>query len=551
MHCASRGLLVALSGLAVLGSARNAEGQSHKNVVLIILDDAGVERFSFWPSIFPNYSEVPVGGYPELPNLESLAASGISYTNFWVNPVCSSTRAALMTGRHAHRTGVGEVIGAGDTFQFDTAEVLLPELLKTVGSYHTGLFGKWHLSEHGATDNMIVNGFDTFRGIMSNIEEADSFAVVTTPPEEGHYYHWMKTVADVSTPPAQPVEIGSDTSGELTDWNAYHTLHDALDWIRDVAQRPDPYFACVAFSPPHTPWQVPPTELLGETALNQIASADLDPGDFVSKTDPDNELRSQAVNWMLEAVDTLIGELVSEIDQTGTLCDTLFVVLSDNGSIREALSQGSSVYNPGHGKATPYNLGTKVPLIVTCGSTLAECKSDCPDSAWGTPGLPDDRLISVVDLWRTIPIMAGVDPAAIDIQETLSGLAPFDSLDISGGPVRAFALIERFKNLVPHCVMASPLYRRAVTDGDFKLVVQNTGAGVPSVYQTMQYLDLGANEIEDPSCNLLDTSSCSLATLCTMNCNAICVSTAPCAPLPSSCLPGLMETALCAWLSCP
>jgi arylsulfatase A-like enzyme len=113
-----------------------AAGPSHArpNVLLIMTDDQG-------------FSDVGFNGNPivQTPELDRLARSAVTFNNFYVQPVCSPSRAALMTGRHPLRTGVLDT--ESGVAVLPPAEVTLAEALKKNG-YITGLFGKWHLGDH-------------------------------------------------------------------------------------------------------------------------------------------------------------------------------------------------------------------------------------------------------------------------------------------------------------------------------------------------------------------------------------------------------------------
>ena len=141
------------AGMPVMAvAAANASAAGRPNVVLFLVDDLG-------------YGDLACHGNPHVrtPHINAFGRETVEFTRFHVSPVCSPTRASLMTGRYNFRTGVADVFGTAT--QIDGGEVTLAERLRAAG-YATGLFGKWHLGDEGEhTPN--VQGFDealTFRG---------------------------------------------------------------------------------------------------------------------------------------------------------------------------------------------------------------------------------------------------------------------------------------------------------------------------------------------------------------------------------------------------
>ncbi|MHC4647234.1 MAG: sulfatase-like hydrolase/transferase, partial [Planctomycetota bacterium] len=133
LAAASAPALSALPGCA--GTARAAaEKKRRPNVVLVITDDQG-------------YGDLSCHGNPVLktPYLDSLHAQSMRLTNFHVNPTCSPTRAALMTGRYCNRTGVWHTVMGRSLLRKD--EVTMADVF-AAGGYRTGIFGKWHLGDN-------------------------------------------------------------------------------------------------------------------------------------------------------------------------------------------------------------------------------------------------------------------------------------------------------------------------------------------------------------------------------------------------------------------
>jgi arylsulfatase A-like enzyme len=214
-------------------------GDEAPNVVVVLLDDTGFAQFGCY------------GSDIETPNVDALAARGVQFTNFHVTPLCSPTRASLLTGRSQHAVGMRAVSNFRTGFpnmlgHISNHAATMAEVLRDAG-YATFAVGKWHLapmeqcSAAGPFDQWpLGRGFDRFYGFMEG--ETDQFH-----PE---------LVADNHpiTPPAGP-DDGYHLSEDLVD--------QALRMISDsVGVRPDrPFFTYLAFGATHAPHQAPPEYL--------------------------------------------------------------------------------------------------------------------------------------------------------------------------------------------------------------------------------------------------------------------------------------------------
>src|SRR4051812_24746861 len=152
-----RGWTVAACVLAALFPAALAAGSGRPNVVIVYADDLG-------------YGDLGCYGHPSIrtPHLDRMAAEGIRFTEFYAgSSVCTPSRAALLTGRYAPRSGMASykrrVLFPWSTGGIPDTEILLPQLLKTRG-YATGMVGKWHLG-HLPQYLPTKHGFDEYFGI--------------------------------------------------------------------------------------------------------------------------------------------------------------------------------------------------------------------------------------------------------------------------------------------------------------------------------------------------------------------------------------------------
>jgi arylsulfatase A-like enzyme len=316
-----------------------------KNILLIIADDVGADASSF-------YNSTNTGAIlPPTPNIASLASSGVVFANAYANPVCSPTRACLITGRYSFRTGVGDAISGAGSPQLSSSEFTLPEAMNTSGlGYHLAQFGKWHLALGPNTPNT-VGGWTNFAGVIAGAVSS--------------YTNWTKTVNGTAT-------------ANYTNYATTDVVTDAVSWIQ--ARGTNPWLAWVAFNAGHTPLHKPPTNLAPTYATL--------PG-TQNHINNNPELYFDA---MIEAMDTEIGRLLNAVDRT----NTHIIFLGDNGSTFSTLQPP---YPGGHGKHTLYEGGIKVPMIIAGPAVV-------------NPNRTNATLVHAVDLFATILELAGTSVGA-------------------------------------------------------------------------------------------------------------------------------------------
>lgn len=316
-------------------------GQDAPNVVVVLLDDTGFAQFGCY------------GSDIDTPNIDQLAAGGLQFTNFHVTPLCSPTRASLLTGRSQHAVGMRSVSNFTTGFPHQLGHIspqasTLAEVLGAAG-YATFCTGKWHLapmeqcSAAGPFDHWpLGKGFNRFYGFLEG--ETDQF--------------YPDLVADNHPiePPAKP-EDGYHVSEDIID--------QALSMITDSkGVRPDrPFFAYVPFGATHAPHQAPEKYLakyrgafdegwdvvrqrwfdkqkaLGViSAETQLAPRNpgVEPWDELPETQQRLAARLQeAFAAFLDHTDDQIGRLVQGLDDLGQLDNTLLILLADNGASQE------------------------------------------------------------------------------------------------------------------------------------------------------------------------------------------------------------------------
>ncbi len=278
------------------------------NVLLLIVDDWGIDS----SPIDNNATLNPGTTFANMATLQSLAASGLRFTNAYSQPVCSPTRAALITGRHAFRTGVGN---ANDVLAAE--EVTLPEAFSAASSpYQLASYGKWHLGG-GDTGYADLGGWPEFIGMTGGGVENTLTG----------YEDWARndngTVAN------------SDVYTTTDQVNQAKTFIDA----RNTAG--EPWFVWMGFNAPHTPFHDPPNNLLQGT------------------TGTSDKARYQKA---LEALDTEIGRLLESVD----LAKTNVIIVGDNGTPAQVVQAPyGPTGNTGKSKGDLYEGGIHVPMVVS------------------------------------------------------------------------------------------------------------------------------------------------------------------------------------------
>lgn len=430
------GALGQVDAMPQAGPVRIGQEPKPTNILLIVLDDVGTDKLRL-------FDELQAPPYARTPRLDALAEGGIRFRNFYVNPVCSASRACIQTGRYTFRTGMG---ANSEVWKLPDSELLLAELLRNGFAsgqpYRCGAFGKWHLGQGDAT-HTVNNGYQRFYG---------------SPRNTADHFLWTKTEHDEGS---LPVEIPE------SDWSASIARADAVRWINAQG---GPFFAYVAFNPPHEDWQVPPKALLSDATIAELEGY----AEGQVAEPPQRRLFYQA---MLEAVDTEIGNLIDGIDRLKR-ANTMIFVVCDNGTSPRVVT---APHDPRHSKAAVYQLGVRVPLIVSGPLVPGQAPSG---------GYECGGLIGAVDLWRTIAEITGADEALAFQSQGFS--APYPELDsVSFLPLirnprelgtRSLAFSQIFGP--PGPIQSSQCLRvdlRALTDGEYKYirrVVKDTQIGL-------------------------------------------------------------------------
>ena len=380
------------------------------NVLLIIADDYGTDACSL-------YNTSPGASLAPTPNIASLAANGIKFTNAYACPVCSPTRSCILTGRYGFRTGTGNVVSAASGNALKVTEFTLPDAFAVNSSlgYQLKHFGKWHLG--GGNQSPSTNGgWPAFAGSLAG--------------EISSYTSWTKVITN-GTP-------GGTSSTTSTTYATTDVVNDAVSWIQLQNNASKPWIAWVAFNAPHTPFHLPsPTSLCPHyTSLSGTTQ------------DINNNPRNY-YNAAIEAMDTEIGRLLGAVD----LAKTTVIFLGDNGTPGQVLQTPLST---GHGKDTLYEGGVRVPFLIRGPGVVS-------------PGRTEAGFVHAVDLYATILELAGMS-----IASTVPASVTLDSQSLL--PIMGNQPVTRSKNFSEEFDSATPtLGGFALRDDQFKLIRKRTG----------------------------------------------------------------------------
>ena len=265
------------------------------NILLIIADDLGTDALNG----FTNQTLKPI-----TPTLDSLRAMGISFSNVWATPVCSSTRASIMSGKHGSKTGVFGVPGNLDTSHISVLRMLASE---ANDAYTKAVVGKWHISMPTNPNHPSMHGADFYTGFM------DGFPA--------DYSLWQQTTNGVTI--------------TNTDYVTSVFTDSAISWTQKQTK---PWFLWLAHAAPHTPFHVPPSQMYS------IINTGNNTRQFIA---------------MIESIDYDINRLFASMS-VAERENTLVIFIGDNGTSGSVLRD----YPPMHGKSTVYEGGVRVPMIV-------------------------------------------------------------------------------------------------------------------------------------------------------------------------------------------
>lgn len=359
---------------------QSIELESPHNVILIIADDYGVDM----AALYNDNENDSAADLPPTPHIDALLDDGVLFENAWTNPICSPTRAAMLTGRYGFRTGVGDPVSPTEEgIRLD--EFTLPEAI-TAGStfeYTHANIGKWHLStqQNGRRDNPNLSGYDHFSGLIRG--------------GLNNYSEWTKVV--------------NGTNVDVTNYATTETVNDAIGWLDVQHQQDKPFFLWLAFNAPHSPFHLPPLELHSYDDLDLIGESDRD-----------------YYKAMVEAMDSEIGRLLESIP-AAVRANTTVIFIGDNGTpgqvVQSPLTRNSA-------KGSLYDGGVHVPLIIS-GPKVEN------------PGRRSDALVNSVDMFATILELMGINVVETVPDTDSVSMVPYMA-DADHSAPRDWIFVERF-----------------------------------------------------------------------------------------------------------
>lgn len=362
-----RGLVFAALIIPMFGNAEASMGGASRapNVVLILADDLG-------------YGELGCYGNPDIrtPNLDRLATEGVRCTSgYSAFPVCSPSRAALMTGRYPARIGPSyeDYFGGGSPSLDPEKHTTIAQLMKENG-YRTACFGKWNVANLEPI-SPVEFGFDRWVGFHFN-----------------HDFYTHRLIKDDELDMVVNRETVDYRRG---DWSDTIFADEAIEFIQ--ADKENPFFVYLAFQAPHDPIQDPDVPFAKPVSKKKI------------------ENRPILVK-MIERLDTEVGRVLQTLEDEGVADNTLVIFTSDNGGA-QVIGRNAPLNGA---KQQLLEGGVRVPLIVRWPGIVPE-------------GKVFDDPVTAMDLTATVASAGGVSARAdqpfdgFDIVPALSGTGELDA----------------------------------------------------------------------------------------------------------------------------
>ena len=347
----------ALAALALGHAMAASAADTSPNVIVLLADDLG------WADVGYHGSDI------ETPSIDRLADEGMRLERFYSNPICTPTRAALLTGRDSLRLGVGYFpVLAWTNKAVSPEEHFMPESFRAAG-YQTGMVGKWHLGHTLEPQTPNARGFDDFFGHLHT--------------QVFYYAHTTSGGHDL-----QHNGVSVTRKGQyLTDVHG----EEAVRFIkqRDVSK---PFFLYVPFLAPHSPMEAPPALIKKYADRPVVELPETNP---LRNSVSEKQLKQvqQVYAAMVDSMDQAIARILTTLEEEGIADNTIVFFFSDNGGFNGFGSSNAPLRGE---KMTVFEGGIRVPAVIRWPGQIPA-------------GSESNQLISVLDVFPTLASAAGIE----------------------------------------------------------------------------------------------------------------------------------------------
>jgi len=466
-----------LLGLAVVSNGHR-NSASKPNVLLIVADDQG-------------YAQIGYHNKTTLtPKIDEIAGDGIILEAYYVQPVCSPTRSALMTGRYTYRLGTQATVIRADTpFGIPLENTFMARNMKDAG-YTTAIFGKWHLGFYQRAYTPLARGFDYHLGYYQG--------TIDYYTHQGYNYG--------GTSPGLDWHRGNETSWfeDTGNYTAELIVPEVIKFFKQMAAKDEPFFLYLPFHLIHGPNEVPSqytdlypvldpnatSESLGYCGVCECAGigrTEDTAGWEPTMPIPEGSAVKGVGLWgpcrhvlgMASALDWAVGAVVDSLKDLKLYDNTIIIYTSDNGAQQ---GQGGTSFPLRGWKTQLYEGGVRVPGWVSGGSPLI------PDNIRGTI---NHKMYHITDWLPTIVALGG---GSTDNNLALDGYNVWPSLVGDVDSPRTEILL----NMNPACGEGYVTPPTGIRMGDYKLLVDcfNTSTLKPNDPTKVELFNIAKDEFE-------------------------------------------------------
>lgn len=341
-----------------------AQAAGKPNIIIMVADDLG------WSDVGFHGSDI------DTPSLDRLAQEGVELSRFYTTPICSPTRAALMTGRDPIRLGVAySVIFPWSNAGIHPQEHFMPQSFQAAG-YQTAMVGKWHLGHSLQAYHPNERGFE-------------------------HFYGHLHTEVGYFPPFANQGGKDFQQNGESIEKDGYESFILADEVSRFIRERDadKPFFVYMPFIAPHTPLDAP------EDLVQKYADLEDDRQPARSKNTDQTRKMNRLMGIpsarpmyaaVVDGMDQAVGRVLETLDEEGIADNTIVLFFSDNGGAAYATGGADNVPLRG-GKGETWEGGIRVVSLLRWPDRLKA-------------GVKMEQIMSAMDVFPTLAEAAGVEP---------------------------------------------------------------------------------------------------------------------------------------------